>query len=119
MRDHVIQLPTPRTLVPSTFNRWLLAAMAGAVALGAAAAGAQAGDGNGKRYQTYYGGYYAPAYVKVPPGHVRYVAPAPVVYVAPAPVVVYPAPVAYVPAYPAYGAYPGGNLSIGLNLPLR
>jgi len=114
MRDHVIQLPTARTLVPSTLNRCLLAAMAGAVALGAAA-GAQAGDGNGKRYQ----GYYGPAYVKVPPGHVRYVAPAPVVYVAPAPVVVYPAPVAYVPAYPAYSAYPGGNLSIGLNLPLR
>ncbi len=122
MRDHVIQLPTHRTAVSSTLKRCLLAAMAGAVVLGAAA-GAQAGDGNGKRYQ----GYYGPAYVKVPPGHVRYVAPAPVVYVAPAPVayaapapvVVYPAPVAYVPAYPAYGAYPGGNLSIGLNLPLR
>jgi hypothetical protein len=49
---------------------------------------------------------------------VRYYAPAPLVYAVPQPVMVYPAPVAYVPAYPAYG-YPGGSLSIGLNLPLR
>ena len=119
MRDHLIQFPPPRTFRRSTFHHCLLATMAGAIALGATA-GAQAGDGHGKRYQ----GYYGPAYVKVPPGHVRYVAPAPVVYVAPAPViyaapapvVVYPAPVAYAPAY---GGYPGGNLSIGINLPLR
>lgn len=50
------------------------------------------------------------------------VQPPPRVYYAPRPVVVYPAPV-YAPpvAYaPAYGpAYPGGNLSIGVNVPLR
>ena len=94
----------------------LAACVAGAAAL-LAVSGAEAGEGH--KHRGYYApGYYAPGYVKVPPGHVRYLAPAPMVYAVPAPVVVYPAPVAYVPAYPAYG-YPGGSLSIGLNLPLR
>ena len=75
---------------------------------------AEAGEGNGKKYR----GYYAPAYVLVPPGHVY--APAPVVY-APRPVVVYPAPVMYAPAYPVYAApYPPvGSLNLGISLPLR
>lgn len=97
--------------LPSGLNgRGILTACVAAVAAFGLASGAEAGEGNK------YRGYYAPGYVMVPPGHVRYIAPAPVVYAVPAPVVVYPAPVAYVPAY---GGYPGGNLSIGLNLPLR
>jgi hypothetical protein len=66
------------------------------------------------------GHYYGPGYVFVPPGHMRYYAPAPVFYAAPPPVVVYPQPVAFVPAYPAYdyGA-PLGSLSLGVTLPLR
>ena len=100
-------------IFPSGLNgRGILAAGVATIAGPGLATAAEAGEGNK------YRGYYGQGYVMVPPGHVRYVAPAPVVYAVPAPVVVYPAPVAYVPAYPAYG-YPGGNLSIGLNLPLR
>jgi hypothetical protein len=58
--------------------------------------------------------HYAPYYVVVPPGHVRYVAP-PVVY-APPPVVVYPAPVM---AYPDYAGPPGGSINLGVTLPMR
>lgn len=102
-------------MLPVGLNgRGILAACVATMAGLGLASGAHAGEGN--KHRGYYG--YGPGYVMVPPGHVRYVAPAPVVYAVPAPVVVYPAPVAYVPAYPAYG-YPGGNLSIGLNLPLR
>ena len=104
-------------VIPNTFpsgpnGRGIVAACVATLAGLGLASVAEAGEGNKHR------GYYGPGYVTVPPGHVRYVAPAQVVYAVPAPVVVYPAPVAYVPAYPAYG-YPGGNLSIGLNLPLR
>lgn len=99
-------------------GRGILAAGAACVAVLGLAGTAEAGDGWKKGRGYYAPGYYGPAYVKVPPGHVRYYAPAPVVYAVPQPVMVYPAPVAYVPAYPAYG-YPGGSLSIGLNLPLR
>lgn len=87
------------------------AMIAGAVVLGATGS-ALAGDW--KKGRPYYYGP-APAYV-VAPGH--YYAPAPVVYAAPPPMVVYPMPVAYAPAYPAYGP-PGGSLSLGINLPLR
>ncbi|MDP1747960.1 MAG: hypothetical protein Q8L22_00770 [Reyranella sp.] len=104
----------PNGLPSGLKGRGILAAcVTGAAILGLAGV-AEAGEGHGKKYR----GYYGPGYVMVPPGHVRYYAPAPVVYAVPAPVMVYPAPVAYVPAYPAYG-YPGGSLSIGLNLPLR
>ncbi|OFW97161.1 MAG: hypothetical protein A3D94_23125 [Alphaproteobacteria bacterium RIFCSPHIGHO2_12_FULL_66_14] len=99
-------------------GRGILAACVASVAVLAFAGGAEAGDGWKKKGRGYYApGYYGPAYVKVPPGHVRYYAPAPVYYV-PRPVVVYPEPMMYAPAYPAYG-YPGGNLSIGVNVPLR
>ncbi|MBX9943758.1 MAG: hypothetical protein K2Y40_06735 [Reyranella sp.] len=67
-------------------------------------------------------GYYAPGYVVVPPGQVRYYAPAPVIYAAPPPVIVYPAPVMYAPAYPIYAApyaAPVGSLNFGITLPLR
>ena len=102
----------PNKLLSGLNGRGILTAcLTATVALGMAS-GAEAGEGHK------YRGYYGPGYVMVPPGHVRYIAPAPVVYAVPAPVMVYPAPVAYVPAYPAYG-YPGGSLSIGLNLPLR
>ena len=60
-----------------------------------------------------------PRYYHGPPGVV--VVPAPAYYAPPVvavPVAYAPAPVMYAPAYPAYAA-PGGNLSIGLNVPLR
>ncbi len=88
-------------------------AVAGAVMLTTSAA--MAGDwkkGRGHRHHHHYHG-----------GEVIVVQPARPVYYAPRPVVVYPAPV-YAPpvAYaPVYGpTYPrGGNLSIGLDVPLR
>jgi hypothetical protein len=86
-------------------------AMAGAVMLTASAAMAgdwKKGRGHHKHHHHH--------------GEVIVVQPAPVYY-APRPVVVYPAPVYPPPvAYaPVYGpAYPrGGNLSIGLDVPLR
>jgi hypothetical protein len=89
-------------------------AIAGAVMLTASAAMAddwKKGRGHHKHYHQYY--YDREVIVVQPPRPVYY---------APRPVVVYPAPV-YAPpvAYaPAYGpAYPGGNLSIGVNVPLR
>jgi|GEM_PF-589343 len=99
-----------RPRIASTLRALAATAMAGAVMLGAT--GAMAGDW--KKGRPYY---YAPGpyYAKVPPGHVHYYAPAPVYY-APPPMVVYPAPVAYAPAYPVY---PGGSLSLGLSVPLR
>jgi hypothetical protein len=106
---------------PNKFSmglRGILAALVGGAALVGAAAGAEAGEGHGKKHRHYY---YAPGYVMVPPGHVHYYAPErPVVY-APRPVVVYPPPVVYAPAYPAYPAYgpSGGSMSFGLNLPLN
>lgn len=101
-----------RARIGSTLRALAATAMAGAVMLGATSAMA---DDWKKR-----GHYYAPApyYAKVPRGHVHYYAPAPVYY-APPPMVVYPAPVAYAPAYPVYPAYPGGSLSLGLSVPLR
>jgi hypothetical protein len=114
MRDDLTKLPSGRN------SRGILVAFAAGAAIVGAAASAQAGEGNGKKYR----GYYAPAYVMVPPGHVY--APAPVAYAppvvyAPRPVVVYPAPVMYAPAYPVYAApYPPvGSLNLGISLPLR
>jgi hypothetical protein len=100
-------------------GRSILAALVAGAAILGAAASADAGEGRGKKHRHYHHApsYYGPAYMKVPRGHVHYYAPAPVYY-APRPVVMYPAPVMYGPAYPAYG-YPGGNLSIGVNVPLR
>jgi len=90
-------------------------AIAGAVMLTTSAA--MAGDwkkGRGHHHHEYDG-----EVIFVKPARPVYYAP----YYAPRPVVVYPAPVYYAPpvAYaPAYGpAYPGGNLSIGVNVPLR
>lgn len=88
-------------------------ALAGAVMLTASAASAgdwKKGRGHHKHHHHYYD------------REVVYV-PARPIYYAPRPVVVYPAPV-YAPpvAYaPVYGpAYPrGGNLSIGVDVPLR
>jgi hypothetical protein len=94
-------------------GRGILAALVAGLAILGAAAGAEAGEGHGKKHHHHY---YGPGYVKVPPGHVHYYAPAPVYY-APRPVVVYPAPVMYAPAYPVYGPPPG--ISLGVNLPLR
>ncbi|WP_425067255.1 hypothetical protein [Reyranella sp.] len=90
-------------------------AMASAVMLTASAAMAgdwKKGRGHHKHHEHYY--YDREVVVVQPP---------PRVYYAPRPVVVYPAPV-YAPpvAYaPVYGpAYPrGGNLSIGIDVPLR
>lgn len=89
-------------------------AVAGAILLATPAA--MAGDWKKGRghHKHHYHHYYDREVLVVPsPGRVYY---------APRPVVVYPAPV-YAPpvAYaPAYGpAYPGGNLSIGVNVPLR
>lgn len=101
--------------LPSGWNgRGILSALAAGAAVLGAAAGAEAGEGNGKKYR----GYYAPAYVLVPQGYAY--APAPIVY-APRPVVVYPAPVMYAPAYPVYAApYPPvSSLNLGISLPLR
>ena len=98
MRDDPNKLPSGRN------GRGILAAFAAGAAIVGAAASAEAGEGNGKKYR----GYYAPAYVLVPPGHVY--APAPVVY-APRPVVVYPV---YAAPYP-----PVGSLNLGISLPLR
>jgi hypothetical protein len=92
-----------------------VAAIAGAVLLGTTG-GAMAG--NWKKGRGHY--YYAPAPVYVAPAPYYYAPPPRVVYAPPPPVVVYPAPAAYAPAYPAYPAYgPGGNLSFGINVPLR
>ncbi|MCC8429929.1 hypothetical protein LJ725_13195 [Reyranella aquatilis] len=87
--------------------------MAGAVMLTASAA--VAGDWKKGRGHKHHHHYYD--------GEVIVVQPPRPVYYAPRPVVVYPAPV-YAPpvAYaPVYGpAYPrGGNLSIGIDVPLR
>ena len=79
-------------------------AMAGAVMLTASAAVAgdwKKGRGHHKHHHHHHH------------GEVIVVEPARPVYYAPRPVVVYPAPV-YGPAYPR-----GGNLSIGLDVPLR
>jgi hypothetical protein len=89
---------------------WPVAAIAGVAILGAAT-GALARDhdddeGNWKHHGR---GYYAPYYVAVPPGHVRYYYPPPVV--------VYPAPVYYAPPPVYYGPPPG--LNINLAVPLR
>jgi hypothetical protein len=89
----------------------IFAALVAGVAVLAAATGAEAGEGRGKKLGHYY---YAPGYVAVPPGHVHYYAPAPVYY-APRPVAVYPAPVMYAPAYPVYSPPPG----VSINIPLR
>jgi hypothetical protein len=89
-------------------------AIAGAVMLTASAAMADDWKKGRGHYKHYHHHYYD--------REVVFVQPARPVYYAPRPVVVYPAPV-YAPpvAYaPAYGpAYPGGNLSIGVNVPLR
>lgn len=90
-------------------------AVAGAVLLTASAAMAgdwKKGRGHHKHHHHHY--YDREVVVVQPPGRVYY---------APRPVVVYPAPV-YAPpvAYaPIYGpTYPrGGNLSIGIDVPLR
>jgi hypothetical protein len=115
MRNVPTKLPNGELPIGLT-GRGVLTICAVVVAALGLASGAEAGEG--KKHRHYYVPGYGPGYVVVPPGHVRYLAPAPVVYAAPPPMVVYPAPIAYVPAYPAYGS-PGGNLSIGLNLPLH
>ena len=107
MRDDLNKIPSGRK------GLGILAALVAGVAVVGTAAGAEAGEGHGKKHRH----YYAPGYVVVPPGHVHYYAPAPVYY-APRPVVVYPAPVMYAPAYPDYGP-PGGSVNLGINLPLR
>ena len=90
-------------------------AMAGAVMLTASAA--MAGDWKkGRGHHKHHHHHYYDREVVV-------VQPPPRVYYAPRPVAVYPAPV-YAPpvAYaPVYGpSYPrGGNLSIGIDVPLR
>ena len=94
-------------------QRWMTAGIVGAAIL-TAATGAQAGEGHWKHGR----GHYAPYYVAVPPGHVRYYAPPPVVYAAP-PMVVYPAPVVYAPAYPVYDGPASPSLNLGINIPLR
>jgi len=106
----------PNKFLTGLSGRGILAALAAGAALVGAAAGAEAGEGHGKKHRHHHH-YYAPGYVMVPPGHVRYYAPAPVVY---------PAPVMYGPAYPAYDrSYDrsygpsGGSMSFGLNLPLH
>lgn len=100
-------------------GRSILTACAACVAALGLASGAEAGDGWKKGRGYYAPGYYGPAYVKVPPGHVRYYAPAPVIYAQP--VAVYPAPIMYAPAYPVYAApyAPVGSLNLGISLPLR
>ena len=104
----------PNKLPRGLNGRGILAAFVAGAALLGAAAGAEAGEGHGKKHRHHY---YAPGYVAVPPGHVHYYAPAPV-YHAPRPVMVYPAPVMYAPAYPVYGP-PGGSVNLGISLPLR
>ncbi|MCF8534138.1 MAG: hypothetical protein K9G48_14110 [Reyranella sp.] len=112
MRDDTTKLPG------KLIGRGILATCVASVAVLGLAGGAEAGDRHGRGHgNKKYRGYYAPAYVAVPPGHVHYYAPAPVYY-APRPVAVYPAPVVYAPAYPVYAA-PVGSLSLGLTLPLR
>ncbi|MDP3243829.1 MAG: hypothetical protein Q8M69_25670 [Reyranella sp.] len=90
-------------------------AVAGAVLLTASAAMAgdwKKGRGHHKHHHHHY--YDREVVVVQPPGRVYY---------APRPVVVYPAPVyappvAYAPIYgPTYSR--GGNLSIGIDVPLR
>ncbi len=90
-------------------------AMAGAVMLTASAA--MAGDWKkGRGHHKHHHHHYYDREVVV-------VQPPPRVYYAPRPVAVYPAPayappVAYAPVYgPAYSR--GGNLSIGIDVPLR
>jgi hypothetical protein len=88
----------------------LLAALAGAAALGMAS-GAQAHDEGRWKNRWHHHHYYAPRYFYAPPR---------AVYVPP---VVYPPPIAYAPAYPGYsspGYYgpPGGSMSFGLTVPL-
>lgn len=89
-------------------------AMAGSVMLTASAAMAddwKKGRGHHKHHHDHY---YDREVVVVQPARPVYYAPRPVVvYQAPA----YAPPVAYAPAYGP--AYPGGNLSIGVNVPLR
>ncbi len=109
MRDVLNKLPSGPN------GRGILAACVASVAVLGLATAAEAGDGWKDGWKKGRG-YYAPGYVMVPPGHVRYYAPAPVVYAQP--VAVYPAPVMYAPAYPVYGP-PVGSLSLGLTLPLR
>lgn len=98
----------------SVWHRFGAAALVGIVGL-CTATGVMAHDWKHKHK---HGPYY---YV---PGPAYVVAPAPVVYAAPPrPVVVYPEPV-YAPAYavpvaPAYPAYPGGSVNLGINIPLR
>jgi hypothetical protein len=91
-------------------------AVAGAVMLTASVA--MAGDWKKGRghYKHHHHHYYDREYVVVKPPRPVYYAPRPVV-VYPAPV--YAPPVAYAP--PVYGpVYPrGGNLSIGIDVPLR
>ena len=86
--------------------RTALGGMALGLGLVGLAATAQAHD------ERRHHGWGPPGVVYVPAAPVRYYAP-----VVAAPVVYAPVPVMYAPAYPAYGA--PGNLSIGLNLPLR
>lgn len=94
----------------------LLAATASAGAVLLAATGAFAGDWKKGRGHKHHHHYYESEVVVVRPARPVYYAPRPVV-VYPAPVY-YAPPVAYAPVYgPAYG--PGGNLSIGVNVPLR
>lgn len=84
-------------------------AVAGAVMLTASAA--MAGDWKkGRGHHKHHHYYYEPEVIVVKPARP--------VYYAPRPVVVYPAPVY---AAPVYGpTYPrGGNLSIGVDVPLR
>lgn len=90
-------------------------AVAGAVILTASAA--MAGDWKkGRGHHKHHHHHYYDREVVV-------VQPPPRVYYAPRPVAVYPAPVyappvAYAPVYgPSYP--PGGNLSIGIDVPLR
>jgi len=86
-------------------------AAAGAVMLTASAA--MAGDwkkGRGHHKHHHHHHHYDREVVVVQPP--------PRVYYAPRPVAVYPAPV-YAPPMAYAPAYPGGNLSIGVNVPLR
>lgn len=85
-------------------------AVAGAVMLTASAA--MAGDWKkGRGHHKHHHYYYEPEVIVVKPARPVYYAPRPVV-VYPAPV--YAPPVVYGPAYPR-----GGNLSIGVDVPLR
>jgi len=102
---------------PDMLRLLAVTASAGAVLL--AATSAFAGDwkkGRGHKHKHHHHHHH---------GEVIVVQQRPVVY-APRPVVVYPSPMGYAPVYepryaPAYGpAYgSGGNLSIGVNVPLR